>query len=319
MNKILKFGFNEVSYDILTDSASNLTEDLLDRYNIRMASYVSSVNGQNRLCFERGRDDAAEGVRFYNAMRNGAEVSTTLINSCEFMDFFTPSLKAGRDILFIGMSGGLTGTVQSARLAADELLDEYPDRRIICIDSMSASLGEGLLVIKMSRLRAAGATLEEAAQYYENHKMKMNHIFTVDDLKYLKKGGRISAAAAAIGSLLSIKPILKADDNGKIILHDKVRSRKRAIEYLINMVSERIVAPQHQTIGIAHCDAPEESAYIAERLKKGLHVQDVIVRYYDLCTGAHVGPGTIAIFFMGNDRCGSVLTDQSTGLLQAAQ
>ena len=291
-----------MSYEIVTDSSSNLTQDLLEAYRIRMISYISTINGKEFSCFSPERDEAAAGKRFYNAMRSGANVQTTLINVSRFTDFFEPMLKAGQDILFICMSGGLTGTVQSARIAAEDLMEKYPGRRIVCVDSLSASLGEGLLVMKLSRLRAAGATLDEAAAWYEKHRLRMNHIFTVGNLVYLKKGGRISAAEALIGNLLSIKPILKANDEGCIVVHDKVRSRRRALDYLVEMTKERIVNPAGQIIGIAHCDASMEADYIANRFRKELPVQDVIVRYYDLCTGSHVGPGTIAIFFMGQDR-----------------
>ncbi len=297
-------GQTDMSYEIFTDSGSNLTEDLCDQYRIHMVSFVCAINGKEYPCFKRGRDDAKTAKHFYHAMRKGADVQTTLINSDAFERAFRPVLEKGRDILYAGISGGLTGTVQAARIAAEDLLEEFPDRRIVCVDSLSASLGLGLLVMKLSRLRAAGATIDEAAAFYEKRKLKMNHIFTVGDLQYLKKGGRISAAGAAIGNLLQLKPILKANDNGKIVIHEKVRTRRRALDYLVDMVKQRIRRPALQTIGIAHCDAPEESEYIAKRLKEELPVQDVIVRYYDLCTGSHVGPGTIAIFFLGDDRMG---------------
>ncbi|MBQ9866812.1 MAG: DegV family protein [Lachnospiraceae bacterium] len=296
----------DMSYEIMTDSASNLTKDLLDKYRIRMISYISNVGGEEFPCFDPDRDEAEAGHRFYEAMREGIDTQTTLINMARFTEFFEPVLKEGRDIIYVCMSGGLSGTIQAARIAADDLMEEYEGRRIVCIDSLSASLGEGLLVLKLSRLRAMGATLDEAAAFYERKKLKMNHIFTVGDLKYLKKGGRISSAEAFIGNLLSIKPILKADDEGKIVIHDKVRSRRRALDYLVDMTKARIANPSAQMIGIAHCDAPMEAEYIATRLKKELPVQDVIVRYYDLCTGSHVGPGTIAIFFMGENRMDAV-------------
>jgi len=305
--KIIQLGKPSSDYEIFTDSGSNLTEDLCDRCRIRMVSFVCSVNGKEYHCFRRGRDDAKTAKRFYNAMRKGADVHTTLINADTFEKAFRPVLEKGHDILYVGISGGLTGTVQAARIAAEELMEEFPGRRIVCVDSYSASLGLGLLVMKLSKLRAAGATLDEAAAYYEKRKLRMNHIFTVDDLKYLKKGGRISAAGAAIGNLLQVKPILKADDNGRIVIHEKVRTRKRALDYLVNMVKSRIRRPALQTIGIAHCDAPEESEYIAKRLKEELPGTEIIIRYYDLCTGSHVGPGTIAIFFLGDDRMGETV------------
>ena len=301
-NKIIEFGAQDMSYEIMTDSASNLTQDLLDKYRIKMISYISMVGGEEFPCYDPARDEAEAGHKFYDAMRDGVDTQTTLINSARFMEFFEPVLKEGRDILFVCMSGGLSGTIQAARIAATDLMEEYEGRRIVCVDSLSASLGEGLLVLKLSRLRAMGATLDEAAKYYERKKLMMNHIFTVGDLKYLKKGGRITATEAFIGNLLSIKPILKANDEGKIVIHDKVRSRRRALDYLVDMTKSRIVKPATQIIGIAHCDAPMEAEYIATRFKKELPVMDVIVRYYDLCTGSHVGPGTIAIFFMGDNR-----------------
>ena len=301
-NKIIEFGTQNMAYEIMTDSSSNLTRDLLDKYRIKMISYISSIDGKEFPCFDPSRDEADAAHKFYDALREGSDVHTTLINASRFADFFTPSLREGKDIIYVCMSGGLSGTVQAARIAAEDLMEEYPERKIVVIDSLSASLGEGLMVIKLSRLRAMGATLEEAARYYERKKLMMNHIFTVGDLKYLKKGGRITAAEALIGNLLSIKPILKANDEGKIVVHDKVRSRRRALDYLVDMTKARIVKPSSQVLGIAHCDAPVEADYIATRLKKELPLQDVIVRYYDLCTGSHVGPGTIALFFMGENR-----------------
>jgi len=293
-----------MSFVIFTDSASNLTKDLLDQYDLHMLSYYSTIDGQDYLCYDENRDYEEAGRKFYDDMRNGSDIRTSLINSSMFLDAFEPFLKEGKDLMFIGISSGLSGTVQAASIAADELSDTYPERKVIIIDSMGASLGEGLMVIKMAEMRTMGCTIEEAASYYEYNKMKMNHIFTVGDLQYLKRGGRISAAEAAIGNLLSIKPILKADDNGKIIVHDKVRSRRRALDALITLLCNRIINPSSQVIGIVHCDAPLEAEYVATEIKKALPVKDIIVRYYDLCTGAHVGPGTIALFFMGENRMG---------------
>lgn len=289
-------------YEIITDSASNLTKDLLQAYRIHMISYISTMNGREFLCYSPRRDDAKTGKHFYDALRKGANLETSLISPTRFAEVFEPFLQKGRDILFTGMSGGLTGTVQSAAIAAEDLMEQYPDRRIVCIDSLGASLGEGLLVLQLSRLRDEGSTLDEAVSWIESHKMQMNQYFTVDNLKYLKKGGRLSSAEAMIGNLLSIKPILRGNEEGRIVLHDKVRSRKRALDYLFNTVRDRIGDAASTVVGIAHCDAPEEAEALAERFRQELCVQDVIVRYYDLCTGSHVGPGTIAIFFSGKDR-----------------
>ena len=291
-----------MSYEIITDSASNLTRDLLDRYNIRMISYQVTIDGENYDCYDPDRDYAQAGKEFYDKMRNGARVSTSLVNTARFTDFFTPILESGKDIIFVGISSGLSGTVQAARIAAEDLEEEFPGRRVMVIDSLGASLGEGLLVIELSRLRAQGVPMEEAVKWYENHKMNMNHVFTVDDLKYLKRGGRISAAEAIVGSILSIKPVLQADDNGKIIAFSKMRGRKKALMEIANQTVKHIVDPASQTIAIAHCDAPEDAEYVAQLVREACPVQDIIIRYYDICTGTHVGPGTVAIFFMGKGR-----------------
>ncbi|MCR5767811.1 MAG: DegV family protein [Lachnospiraceae bacterium] len=291
-----------MSYEIITDSASNLTRDLLDRYNIHMISYQVMIDGENYDCYDPDRDYAQAGKDFYDKMRSGAKVSTSLVNTARFTDYFTPILETGSDIIFVGISSGLSGTVQAARIAAEDLMEEFPGRKVIVIDSMGASLGEGLLVIELSKLRAQGVSIEDAAKWYENHKMDMNHVFTVDDLKYLKRGGRISTAEAIVGSILSIKPVLQADDNGKIIAFSKMRGRKKALMEIANQTIKHIVDPASQTIAIAHCDAPEDAEYVAQLVREACPVQDIIIRYYDICTGTHVGPGTVAIFFMGKGR-----------------
>ena len=291
-----------MSYEIITDSASNLTDDLLDKYNIHMISYYVNINGEEYSCYAPGRDYAKAGRDFYEKMRNGAKVSTSLVNTARFEDFFRPFLAEGSDIIFVGISSGLSGTVQAARIAAEDLGEEFPDRKIIIIDSMGASLGEGLLVIELSKLREQNVSVEDAAAWYEAHKMDMNHVFTVDDLKYLQRGGRISATEAIVGSILSIKPVLQADDNGKIIAFTKMRGRRKALKEVADQTIKHIVDPEKQTIAIAHCDAPEDAEYIASLIRESCPVQDIIIRYYDICTGTHVGPGTVAIFFMGKGR-----------------
>ncbi|MBP5332511.1 MAG: DegV family protein [Lachnospiraceae bacterium] len=291
-----------MSYEIVTDSASNLTRDLLDRYDIHMISYHVSINGEDYDCYDPDRDYAQAGKDFYDKMRNGAKVSTSLVNTARFEDFFRPLLAEGSDVIFVGISSGLSGTVQAARIAAEDLEEEFPGRKVIVIDSMGASLGEGLLVIELSKLRSQGISIEDAAAWYEAHKMDMNHVFTVDDLKYLQRGGRISAAEAIVGSILSIKPVLQADDNGKIIAFTKMRGRKKALKEVADQTIKHIVEPENQTIAIAHCDAPEDAELVASLIREACPVQDIIIRYYDICTGTHVGPGTVAIFFMGKGR-----------------
>ncbi|MGN0326178.1 MAG: DegV family protein [Lachnospiraceae bacterium] len=291
-----------MSYEIITDSASNLTKDLTDQYHIHVISYIINVDGKDMLCYDENRDFDAAGKDFYDRMRTGAAASTSLINSDRFTKYFEPFLNAGKDIIFVGISSGISGTIQAAKIAADDLRESYPERRIEIIDTLSASLAEGLWAIRISELRENGASIDEVLSYFEDHKMSMNQIFTVGDLKYLKRGGRISAAEAAIGNLLSIKPILKGNELGKIVVHEKVRSRQRSLQVLVDHTVARLTDPANEYVAIAHCDACEDTMYVADRIRSLCPVKDIIIRYYDLCTGTHVGPGTIAIFFFGKDR-----------------
>ena len=293
-----------MKFRICTDSASNLTDELIDKYGIEMISYKAHYDeGREFICYVRGRDYDASSKEYYDNMRKGVIYKTSLINAQDLAAFFEQFLSKGEDVLFVCMSSGLTGTCGSARIAAEELMEKYPDRKCIAVDSMAASLGEGLMVMELARLRdEENYTIEQAAKWLEDNRLKMCHIFTVDDLKYLKRGGRISGAAAAIASVLNIKPILKASDAGTIVSVDKIRGRKKTLNAVIDMVKEQIVNPQEQVIALAHGDCEEEAKYVAERLKEECKVKDVIIKIYDTCTGSHVGPGTIAVFFMGEHR-----------------
>lgn len=291
-----------MSYEIIADSASNLTKDLTDRYHIHIISYTVSIDGQDFPCYDESRDFVSTGKHFYDQMRKGTAVSTSLINSDKLAKAFEPYLEDGKDIVFVSISSGISGTAQAARIAADDLQSKYPDRRIAVIDTLCASLAEGIWAIRIAKLREQGSSIDDVLAYFEREKMNMNQIFTVGDLKYLKRGGRISAAEATIGSLLSIKPILKGNELGKIVVHEKVRSRQRSLQVLADHTVARLVNPSEECVAIAHCDAPEDAQFVADAIRAKCPVKDIIIRYYDICTGAHVGPGTIAIFFFGQDR-----------------
>ncbi len=180
-------------YEIITDSASNLTKDLTDRYHIHVISYTVNIDGKDFLCYDENRDFDVTGKNFYDRMRKGAAVSTSLINSDNFTRYFEPFLAEGKDIVFVSISSGISGTSQAAKIAADDLNEKYPDRHIAVIDTLSASLAEGIWAIRIAELREQGSSIDEVLAYFEREKMNMNQIFTVGDLKYLKRGGRISA------------------------------------------------------------------------------------------------------------------------------
>ena len=289
-------------FDIITDSASNLTEDIVEKYNIRIISNMCRIDGEDYICYEPGRDDEADGRFFYDKLREGADVTTSLISPGTLMEVFEESLEKGNDVLFICMSSGLTGTFQSALVAAEDLNEEYPDRKCIAIDSMSASLGEGFLAVKASKLRENGCSIEETQKWIEDNKLKMRHIFTVDDLKFLKKGGRISGITSLIGNVLGIKPVLYATDQGTIEMLSPVRGRKKSIKALIGDFMNYVDIDANDMIGIAHCDCKEESMIIEKAIREKYPDTEIINKVYDRCSGAHVGPGALCVFFMGKDR-----------------
>jgi DegV family protein with EDD domain len=213
-------------FDIFTDSSSNLTSDNSDSLGIKIISYTCEIGGAEMLCYDENRPFEDTAREYYTKMRAGADVRTTLISAGRLSDAFEPSLKAGRDVLFVGMSSGLTGTLQAAKMAASSLSEKYPNVRCEVCDSFAASLGEGLMVIRVAEMRKSGVSLDGALSWLEQNKMSMSQVFTVDDLKYLRRGGRISGIAALVGNLLHVKPILRATNAGTIGLFSKTLGRR---------------------------------------------------------------------------------------------
>lgn len=286
-----------MSYEIMTDSGSNLTDAELMKYGISMIAYRITINGEPHDCYTPGEDDVALGKAFYDGIRNGSETVTSLINPERFEAFFEPVLAKGRDLVFVSMSSGITGTCQCAMVAAATLREKYPERRIEIVDALAASLGEGLQVCRMAELRNQGVDMDEAIAFVKKYQKTLREIFTVEDLKYLRKGGRIGSATAFIGSVLSLKPILLANKEGKIVLSTTVRGRKRSIAYMAQDCIENIADPENQEIAIAHCDCEEEAQQLADMIREKCPVKNIMMHYYDRCTGGHVGPGAIALFY----------------------
>lgn len=291
-----------MSYVIIVDSASNLVEEQLLKYDIQIISYNMTVEGQEVACYARGEDDVLKAHRFYDYMRNGGEPKTSLLNPERLSNCFEEYLKKGQDVVFFGISSGLSGTVQAAALVAEDLKEKYPERKCIVIDSMAASLGEGLMAIELSEMRARGEDLEESVQWILDNRLHMACSFSVGDLKYLLRGGRVSATVAKIGSVLNIKPMLYASNEGRISLSIPVRGRKKALDTLVQKFLENVVHPEEQIIGIAHCDCKEDADYVIAKIQEKCSVKGVINNYYDLCTGAHVGPDAIALFYRVKER-----------------
>ncbi len=292
-------------FQIVVDSAANIPAELVKKYNIRVISFVNYVNGKKVVCFDPDltpEEERTKGREYYDAVRAGADVKTGLVSSGDFEDLFRSILEAGDDILYFSLSKNISGTYNSARIAAEELSESFPDRKIRLIDALNASLAQGILAIYASEMRAGGKSLDETADILATYPAKMNGIFTVGDLKYLSKTGRISSSAALVGNLLSIKPILRGNKDGFIVQFKKCRGRKAALNTLVSLVCDNIVNPEEQIIGIAHADAYEDSLYVMEEIRKRVKLRGFINTSYDYCTGSHVGPDTIALFFMAKDR-----------------
>lgn len=292
-------------FQIVVDSAANIPAELVKKYDIRVISFVNYVNGKKVVCFDPDltpEEERAKGREYYDAIRAGADVKTGLVSSGDFEDLFRSILEAGDDILYFSLSKNISGTYNSARIAAEELSESFPDRKIRLIDALNASLAQGILAIYASEMRAGGKSLDETADILATYPAKMNGVFTVGDLKYLSKTGRISSSAALVGNLLSIKPILRGNKDGFIVQFKKCRGRKAALNTLVSLVCDNIVNPEEQIIGIAHADAYEDSLYVMEEIRKRVKLRGFINTSYDYCTGSHVGPDTIALFFMAKDR-----------------
>lgn len=280
---------------LFTDTSANLPIELIRKYGIKVISFEYTVNG---VPAEYSAETDFDGVAFYNAMRAGADVKTGLINMAKFNENFEPELIAGNDVIYIGMSGGISGTASIAAVAAGEFAEKYPQRRILSFDTYAASLGEGLMVLKAAQMIEQGAGFDAVSDMLHALRPNMCQYFTVDDLKYLRKGGRITGAAAVIGSVLHIKPILQGDDTGHIILCGKVRGRKNAL----NNLAERygaLCADKSALIGIAHADDEAGTDYLMGKLREAGFTGECLTVCYEPVTGSHVGPGTIALFFPG--------------------
>lgn len=293
-------------FEIVIDSAANIPAELCKKYNIKVLSFVNLVNGKEVTCFDPDltpEQERQKGKEYYDAIKAGAEVKTGLISSGIFEDTFREIIESDKDVLYFSLSKNISGNYNSARVAAEEVMENCTNgRKIRLIDSLNASLAQGILAIYASEMRDKGMEFDEVADTLETYPARMNGVFTVGNLKYLAKTGRLSGATAVIGNVLSIKPILRGNKDGYIVQFKKCRGRKPVLNELVNLVCDNIVNPEEQIIGIAHADCYEDSLYVMNEIQKRIKVRDFINTSYDFCTGSHVGPDTIALFFMAKDR-----------------
>lgn len=294
------------SFEIITDSAVNLPDSYRVERNIHVIPFRYIANGVEYNCLEEGVPFRESAKKFYTLLESGADIKTSLVSESQFAEKAEPFLEEGKDVLFLTIASGISGTFNQAKEAAKSLAEKYPERTVIAVDSANASMGQGLLALKAADLRDMGESCFATAEWLKANAYKLNSYLTVGDLKYLKKSGRISALVAIAGTLLSIKPIIKADGGElpKLAVCGREHGRKKAVSAILKAFRENVVSPETQVVAITHADCEEDALSLAEEVRK-LGVQDVIIEYYDICTGAHAGPGTLALFFMGKDRRGT--------------
>ncbi len=289
-----------MSYTIVTDSCANLTPAQIDEYRVKVLPLKYYVNDREYISYSHITPE--EYADFYRKLRAKAKITTSLVSREHCDEVLIPLLESGEDLLVLAFSSGLSGTYQNICAAAEDYREQFPDRKIVVIDTLCAALGEGLAVHYAVRLKNEGKSMEDVANWIEENKLHICHIFTIEDLFFLKRGGRLSGTGAVLGSLLGIKPLLHTADDGKLYVTGKTRGRKSSVEYLIKSVEERAENVKDQDIFIVHGDCEEEAKFVAAELRKRCQVKSVTYNYLDPVIAAHSGPGTLAVFFLGNER-----------------
>jgi len=285
-----------MSYQILTDSCCDLTEVQCQQWNVRSVPLTVLYKGESHNNFS----DPASVKAFYDALRNGVTATTSAVNPGGWAALMEEALKVGEDVLAIAFSSGLSTTYQSAVIAAKELREAYPERKIYVVDSLCAALGQGLLVWYACQKRDAGMDIDSLRDWVEENKLRICHWVTVDDLSHLKRGGRISGTTALVGTMLNIKPIIYVDNDGHLINISRVRGRKAAMELLADKLGQTCI--DFDTAFIAHGDCPEDAAALEKLIREKHGVKNVITGYVGPVIGAHTGPGVLVVFFLGKHR-----------------
>lgn len=288
------------SYVVMTDSSADLTAALVEKMGLDVIPLIVNVGDKSFMNYPDEREIAAHD--FYDMLRDGANAKTSAVNVDTFLNAMSVHLKAGKDILYLGFSSGLSSTYGASEIAAQELREAYPGRKLLTVDTLCASMGQGLLVYLTMQKVLAGATIEEAAAYAEENRLHLCHWFTVDDLFFLKRGGRVSAATALVGSALGIKPVLHVDNEGHLINISKARGRKNSILALADRMAQSAIDPAKQTVFISHGDCLADAEFLADEIRKRFGVSDITINTIGPVIGAHSGPGTLALFFLGTER-----------------
>lgn len=292
-----------MDFEIVTDSCCNLLEDMIDDFGIHVLPLTFMVDGEDEVYQSYLKGERTDLKQFYTMMREGKVFKTSLPNLAESEALFRELLGSGRDVLYIAFSSGLSGTYQALSLMAAQLQEEFPERKIHVVDSLAASGGQGLLVWYAVQHARAGESIDQVRDWLEENKLHLAHWFTVDDLMFLFRSGRVSKTAAWAGTLLNIKPVLHVDDEGHLIPMEKVRGRKKSLNALIDHMEKSANKPiSGQMVFITHGDCIEDAEYVAAKIKERFGVKEVVINYVDPVIGAHSGPGTMALFFLADKR-----------------
>ena len=283
-------------YVIMTDSDTEIPYEYAEKNNIPVFLMPYTVNGEEKL-YDLGKE-VNEKV-FYDQLRAGASAFTSTRSPADITDFFRDVLKQGKDVLYLCFSSQLSGHYNLSLMAKEEVAAEFPEAKIIIIDTMRISMGAGLIVMEAFKLKQAGKTIDEVAQWTEKNKLKANAWFLVDDLSFLKRGGRLSGTQAFVGSILEIKPILVLNDEGKVVNVDKVNGRKKGIKYLVDKVVEKIDNPKEREVYVLHADNPEAAEELKSKIEQAVEVEKVVIKMIGPVIGCHGGPDLLAVIFMG--------------------
>ena len=287
-------------YVLLTDSSADLPQQLVEELGVEVLPLCFTMVDKTYRNWPDNREMDPE--EFYRMLREGAMATTSAVNVGDYTEALTPFLEAGKDVLVLAFSSGLSATCNSARIAAQELNEQYPQQRVRVVDTLCASLGQGLLVWHAAKLKQAGKSLDEVGDWAEENKLRLCHWFTVSDLHFLKRGGRISPATAVLGTMLSIKPVMHVDDEGHLIKVGTARGRGASLKALVDHMAETADDPGNQVVFISHGGCLEDAQKVAQDVKARFGTKEVVINYVGPVIGAHSGPGTVALFFLGSKR-----------------
>lgn len=290
-----------MAFTIVTDTSANLPAPFLKEHGIPVIPFTYSYDGEDHVCFDTEKFEDGEGEEYYSKLRSGTRVTTSQITPQSYMEYLEPMLKRGEDILFISMSSGISNSYNSSVVAVDQLRAAYPERKIFTVDTLAASLGEGKAVLRAIEYRAQGLGIEETFRKLESERQSLYQVVLLDDLMFLHRGGRVSAPKALLGTVLGIRPILKGDVGGHLVVCGKTRGRKRAMDALAKKYEELVDRDTPQTVGIAYTDCPEDAFALRDMLAAIWQPKEFLVVRYEPVTGSYVGPGTVALFFDGKD------------------